>query len=59
MASRRPKLSAKSDAVLVGCRNLALTANDRVEATSSDGVGRFYRPATAMEGDKNGCINFC
>ena len=46
------------DALLKGRRNLTLTANGRAEATSSDGLGRFYRPATAMEGDKNGCIAF-
>ena len=46
------------DALLKGRRNLTLTANGRAEATSSDGLGRFYRPATAMEGDKNGCIDF-
>jgi hypothetical protein len=46
------------DALLKGRRNLTLTANGRDEATSSDGLGRFYRPATAMEGDKNGCIAF-
>jgi hypothetical protein len=50
------------DALLKGRRNLTLAANGRrngrAEATSSDGLGRFYRPATAMEGDKNGCIDF-
>jgi hypothetical protein len=46
------------DALLKGRRNLTLTANGRAEAASSGGVGRFYRPATAMEGDKNGCIDF-
>jgi hypothetical protein len=46
------------DALLKGRRNLTLTANGRTEATSSDGPGRFYRPATAMEGDKNGCTDF-
>ena len=46
------------DALLKGRHNLTLAANGRAEATSSDGLGRFYRPATAMEGDKNGCIDF-
>ena len=44
------------DALLKGRRNLTLAANGRAEATSSDGLGRFYRPATAMEGDKNDCM---
>ena len=46
------------DALLKGRRNLTLAANGRAEATSSDGLGRFYRPAAATEGDKNGCIDF-
>jgi len=46
------------DALLKGHRNLMLTANGRAEAASSGGPGRFYRPTTAMEGDKNGCIDF-
>jgi hypothetical protein len=46
------------DAVLKGRHNLTLTANGRAAATSPDGLGRFCRPATAMEGDKNGCIDF-
>src|SRR5260370_34510611 len=36
------------DALLKGRRNLTLTANGRTEATSSDGLGRFYRPSTAI-----------
>ncbi len=54
----RAQAQCDVDALLKGCRNLTLTANGRAEATSSDGLGRFYRPATAMEGDKNGCTDF-
>jgi hypothetical protein len=46
------------DALLKGRHNLKLTANGRAEAISPDSLGRPYRPATAMEGDKNGCIDF-
>jgi hypothetical protein len=46
------------DALLKGRRSLTLAANGRAEASSSDGLVRFYRPATAMEGDKNDCIDF-
>jgi hypothetical protein len=35
---------------------LTLTANGQAEAASAGGLGRIYRPATAMEGDKNGCM---
>jgi hypothetical protein len=55
IASKRPKLM---DALLKGRHSLTLTANGRAEATSSDRLGRVYRPATAMEGGKNGCIDF-
>ena len=54
----RAQAQCDVDALLKGRRNLTLTANGRAEATSSDGLGRFYRPATAMEGDKNGCTDF-
>jgi len=42
--------------LLKGRHNLTLTANGRAEAASSGGLGRIHRPATAMEGDENGCM---
>jgi len=45
------------DALLKGRRNL--TWPPMVEPRPPlRSLGRFYRPATAMEGDKNGCIDF-
>jgi hypothetical protein len=49
---------AKAQRDMDGRHNLTLTANDRTTAISPDGLGRSYRPATAMEGDKNDCIDF-